>query len=122
VTIIEAWELAAGASGSPGLRRTVVGWRPLVRGGQTPSEVVTASGRFPTLFSSQYNSGEISGRLEETLQRLHRYYREEGSRKLHALAQWTPKFVFLLIALMIAYHVIQFYSGYFKQVRDAGGF
>jgi type II secretory pathway component PulF len=122
VTIIEAWELAAGASGSPALRRTVLGWRPLVRGGQTPAEVVTASGRFPSLFSSQYNSGEISGSLEQTLQRLHRYYREEGSRKLHALAQWTPKFVFLLVALMIAYNVIQFYSGHFKQIRDAGGF
>ena len=38
VTIIEAWELAANASGSPALRRAVVGWRPLVHGGQTPAE------------------------------------------------------------------------------------
>jgi type IV pilus assembly protein PilC len=122
VTIIEAWELAAGASGSPALRRTVLGWRSRVLGGQTPAEVVTASRRFPELFANQYNSGEISGKLEETLQRLHRYYREEGSRKLHALAQWTPRFVFLFVALMVAYHVIHFYMGYFKQVQDAGGF
>jgi len=122
VTIIEAWELAAGASGSPALKRTVLGWRARLRGGQTPAEAVTASGCFPAMFSGQYNSGEVSGSLEQTLQRLHRYYREEGSRKLRALAQWTPKFVFLLIALMVAYHVIHFYTGYFKQVRDAGGF
>ena len=43
VTIIEAWELAATASGSPALRRTVLGWRPQVNGGQTPAEAVRAS-------------------------------------------------------------------------------
>jgi type II secretory pathway component PulF len=37
VTIIEAWEMAATASGSPALRRTVLGWRPMVNGGQTPA-------------------------------------------------------------------------------------
>ena len=30
VTIIQAWELASAASGSPALRRTVLAWRPLV--------------------------------------------------------------------------------------------
>jgi len=37
VSIIEAWELAATASGSPALRRTVLAWRPLVDAGQTPA-------------------------------------------------------------------------------------
>src|SRR5204863_6974984 len=74
VTIIEAWELAATACGSPALRRTVIGWRPLVDGGQTPAEVVNTSNRFPELFANQYMSGEISRKLDETLRRLHQYY------------------------------------------------
>src|SRR5438552_7162088 len=41
VTIIEAWEMAANASGSPALRRAVIGWRHLVNGGQTPGEAVS---------------------------------------------------------------------------------
>ena len=122
VTIIEAWELAATASGSPALRRTVLAWRPLVRAGQTPAEVVVASRKFPGVFASQYTTGEVSGKLDETLRRLRQYYQEEGSRKLHALAQWTPRAVYLFVALMIAYHVIQFWSGYFKNIGNAGGF
>jgi len=122
VTIIEAWELAATASGSPALRRTVLGWRPLVNAGQTPAEVVSASPRFPEIFASQYNSGEISGTLDETLRRLRNYYQEEGSRKLHAVAQWTPRLVYLLIVFMIAWNVIKFWTGYFKQIGAAGGF
>jgi type II secretory pathway component PulF len=118
VTIIEAWEMAATASGSPLLRQTVLGWRPLVDGGQTPAEVIRASGRFPDLFANQYASGEVSGRLEETLRRLHQYYQEEGSRKLHVVAQWTPRVVYLVVMLAIAYKIISFYAGYFKQVGD----
>jgi type IV pilus assembly protein PilC len=122
VTILEAWELAATASGSPALRRIVVGWRPLVNAGQTPAEVVSASGSFPELFASQYATGEVSGQLDSTLRRLHAYYQEEGSRKLHAVASWTPRFIYFGVVLMIAYRIISFYTNYFNQVKDAGGF
>jgi len=122
VNIVVAWELAAAASGSPALRRTVLGWRPLVEAGQTPGEVVRASWRFPEMFASQYATGEISGKLDETLRLLHRFYQEEGSRKLHALAQWTPRAVYLCVALMIAFRVIRFWMDYFNQISSAGGF
>ncbi|MGA2030010.1 MAG: type II secretion system F family protein, partial [Verrucomicrobiota bacterium] len=39
VNIIEAWDLAATASGSPALRRTVENWKPQVIAGRTPAEV-----------------------------------------------------------------------------------
>ena len=122
VTIIEAWELAASASGSPALRRLVLAWRPLVDAGQTPSEVLNASHRFPEVFANQYATGEISGKLDDALRRLHQYYQTEGSRKLHALAQWTPRAVYLAVMLMIGYKIIQFWSGYFKDIGNAGGF
>src|SRR5262245_25761056 len=122
VTIIEAWELAASASGSPALRRAVIAWRPLVNGGQTPAEVVSASPRFPELFAGQYATGEVSGKLEDTLQRLRQYYQEEGARKLHAVARWTPKAVYLFVALMIAAYVVHFWMQYFATIRNAGGF
>ena len=121
VTIIEAWEMAATASGSPALRRTVLGWRPMVNGGQTPAEAVSESGRFPELFVSQYATGEISGQLDSTLQRLHAYYQEEGSRKLHAVARWTPRAIYFCVVLIIAIRIIGFYTNYFNMVRDAGG-
>ncbi len=122
VSIVQAWELAATASGSPALRRTVLSWRPLVDGGQTPAEVVRTSSRFPHMFVSQYATGEVTGKLDETLRLLHRFYQEEGSRKLHAVAQWTPRAVYLFIVLMIAFRVVSFWTGYFNQVSAAGGF
>ncbi len=122
VSVIQAWELAAAASGSPALRRTVLAWRPDVDGGRTPAEVVTASGQFPTLFADQYATGEISGQLDDTLRRLHTYYQEEGSRKLHTLARWLPRAVYLVVVFLIAYYIVRFWTAYFKQLQNIGGF
>jgi type II secretory pathway component PulF len=122
VTIIEAWELAATACGSPGIRRAVFSWKPDLLAGQTPADSVNACSWFPEMFANLYATGEVSGTLDESLRKLHRYYQEEGTRKLHAVAQWTPRIIYLIVALLIAYKVVSFWSGYFKQVQDAGGF
>jgi type II secretory pathway component PulF len=122
VSIIEAWELAAAGCGSPAVKRTVLSWRPLLQKGSTPAELVSSSSRFPSLFSGQYSAGEVSGKLDETLQGLARYYQEEGSRKLRLFSQWMPRLVYLIIAGAIAWKIVSFYLNYFKMVGDAGGF
>jgi len=118
VTVVEAWESAAAACGSPALARAVRAWRPQVDGGVTPAEAVTASGVFPSLFCGQYGTGEISGQLEDTLKRLQRYYQDEGTRKMRALSRWFPLFLYLAIVIMIACYIVRFYTqqyqGFFK--------
>ncbi len=74
------------------------------------------------MFANLYASGEVSGKLDETLRRLYAHYQEEGARKLHAFAQWTPRLVYLLVAGVIAYKVITFYLGYFQQINDVSHF
>jgi type II secretory pathway component PulF len=118
VSIIEAWELAAAASGSPALRRTVFAWRSSVQGGQTPAEAVRASRVFPDLFTNLYSTGEISGQLDDTLRRLYRHYQEEALRKLHIFAQWAPRLIYLLVMLLIAYQVVSFWAGYYSQISN----
>jgi type II secretory pathway component PulF len=122
VNIIEAWDLAATASGSPALRRAVENWKPQVIAGRTPAEVLNDCPKFPEMFANLYASGEISGKLDDSLRRLYAYYNEEGTRKLHAFAQWTPRLVYCIVAVIIAYKVITFYTGYFQQVNDMSHF
>ena len=110
VNIIDAWELAATASGSPALRRAVAAWKPQITAGKTPAETVRACRLFPETFANLYASGEVSGKLDETLRRLHVYYQEEGTARLHAFAQWTPRLVYLLVVLVIAYYIISFFQ------------
>jgi type II secretory pathway component PulF len=118
VPIIGGWTLAAAASGSPALSRRVHTWKVPLESGATPSELVSNSGEFPQLFANLYQTGEISGTLDLTLKRLHALYQEEGARKLHAVALWTPRVVYFGIVFLVAWRVISFYSGYFNQVNQ----
>ena len=118
VTIIEAWEMAAAACGSPGIRREVMTWKPDLLAGETPADKVSHCSWFPELFANLYHTGEVSGSLDESLRSLRKYYQEEGTRKLHAVAAWTPRIIYLGIMLVIAYKVINFWMGYFQQIQD----
>ena len=79
---------------------------------------MNASRVFPEMFANFYASGEVSGQLDESLRRLHRYYNEEGTRKLQAFAQWTPRLIYVIVVCIIAYKIIQFYTGYFQQISN----
>jgi type IV pilus assembly protein PilC len=116
VNIVEAWNLAAAASGSPALRKIVEKWKPQIEAGRTPAEVLRDSPKFPEMFSNLYFTGEVSGQLDDSLRRLYRYYNDEGSRKLQAFAQWMPRLIYILIVLIIGYKIIQFYTGYYNNI------
>lgn len=122
VSIIEAWELAAKASGSVGLQRTVESWVPALRAGKTPAEMMDSSRRFPEIFASQYAAGEVSGKLDETLERLRDYYQEDGGQKVQLLAQWIPIGIYLLVLIGGGAFVIWFWSLYFAKIQEAIGF
>ncbi|MSU57477.1 MAG: hypothetical protein EXS35_04735 [Pedosphaera sp.] len=120
VTIIEAWEIAVRACGSPAIRRQATTWKPELVSGATPAEMVVASGMFPEMFEHLYMTGEQTGKLDESLGQLQRYYQEEGTRKMHAAAQWFPRLIYLLVALAIGYKVIQFWMGIYGPNSDLG--
>ena len=118
VLIIESWDLAAAASGSPALRRAVRDWKPRLFAGATPADVLRHSPEFPELFANLYRTGELSGQLDDTLRRLHALYQDSASRKLKAVAQWTPRLLYFAIMLVIAYKIVAFYTGYFGQLNE----
>ncbi len=121
VGMLQAWPLAAAASGSPALRRVVASWAEPLQAGSTPAELLRASPEFPEVFANLYHTGEISGGLDETLKRLYAYYQEEASRKFKLVVQWGPRLVYLGIMLLIAWRVVSFYLGYFAEINKAIG-
>jgi type II secretory pathway component PulF len=116
VNIIDAWEIAAVASASPALHRAVSGWKPQIEAGRTPSEMVQSARIFPEMFANLYHSGEISGKLDETLSRLYAHYQQEATYRFHLLAQWVPRMIYLAVVVVIGFKIIQFWAGYFNQV------
>jgi len=122
VSIISAWDLAAAVSGSPAIRRAVSAGKTRVLNGETPGEVIQDSRVFPELFANMYRTGELSGKLDQTLAHLHQHYQEEGSRKLKAVAEWLPRGVYLGLAALIGYQIVSFWMGYFQERLQPPGF
>jgi type IV pilus assembly protein PilC len=118
VSIIEAWQLAAKASGSVALQRTVESWIPALRAGRTPAELLQETRVFPDIFTGQYVAGEISGKLDDTLERMRDYYQEDGGQKVRLLAQWIPIGIYLMILIGGGAFVIWFWNTYFHQVQQ----
>ena len=118
VSIIDGWELAAAASGSPALNRVVQSWKPRLISGETPGDLVAQCRLFPPVFASLYKTGEVSGSLDDALKRLHVLLQEESSRKLHAVAEWMPRLAYLVILFMVAYRIVVFWTGYFAQINE----
>ena len=120
VTVIEAWEMAVAASGSPALRRVFARSKPSLQAGQQPSEMVSGHPQeFPSAFASLYHSGEISGTLDDALRRSHAMFEEEGSRKMKQFVFGLAGLLTAFVMLMAAWNIIKFYVGYFQQVNDA---
>ncbi|MBI5802081.1 MAG: type II secretion system F family protein [Verrucomicrobia bacterium] len=119
VGIVDSWELAARASGSPAIAREVMKWRPQIEVEQkTPGEILADKNVFPDMFTSLYRTGEISGQLDDTLKRLHEYSRVEGHRQMQMFTRGLTISIILLIMIAIGIQVVMFWIGYFNNINN----
>lgn len=117
VDIVTSWDMGAKAAGSPALGRAVEKWLPRVRNGdESPGEVLPDCSEVPEMFANLYHTGEISGQLDDTLVRLQDYHQEEGTRKMAAVAEWTPRVVYAFIALTIIKMIFALAGGYMNTI------
>lgn len=117
-----AWALAANASGSPRIQKAVRPFESAIEGGRTPGELLTHLRGFPDMFVSLYQSGEVSGRLDENLERLRIHYQEEGFRKLRLFAVWLPRMIYFFVLAVAAYFIIWFWVGYYEGILNQSEF
>ena len=68
------------------------------------------------MFVSLYQSGEVSGRLDENLERLRIHYQEEGFCKLRLFAVWLPRMIYFFVLAVAAYFIVQFWVRYYEGI------
>jgi type II secretory pathway component PulF len=119
VNMIEAWNIAAAASGSPALRRLVADETPRMLSGSPPSDILRSRREFPPAFVSLYSTGETSGTLDDALRRSYALFQEEGSRGLKQFVFGLAGMFVAGLMFLVAFNIIRFYVGYFQQIGDA---
>ena len=111
VSMVQSWRQAGVASGSPRIERSAATMEAAIEAGWTPGEYLGELPEFPELFVSFYRNGEVSGTLEDQLMRLVRYFQETGIARLQMFAVWSPRIVYLIVVLVIAWQIVRFWSG-----------
>jgi len=119
VPVVRSWELAASACGSPRLRRAIMAWLPQLETGLTPGDMVQQISYFPEMFDNLYNTAEISGKQDETLQRLHKYFQDEGFRLLQLFTRILTGFIYGIVVILVAINIIRFYMSYFQAAAQS---
>jgi type II secretory pathway component PulF len=66
------------------------------------------------MFKNLYHTGEISGKLEESLNRLQTYYRDEGFLQMRLFTRLLNGVVYGIVAALVGYYVITFWVHYFS--------
>jgi type IV pilus assembly protein PilC len=113
VSVIKSWKLASAACGSPHLKREIVAWTPKLETGATPADMVNHIHYFPEMFRNLYSSAEISGKLDETLVRLHNYYEEEGFHTLRMFTRILNGLIYGSVVVLVGFNIIRFWMNYY---------
>jgi len=89
------------------------------RGGLV-SDALRASGFFPSMAIDMFRTGETTGNLDDMLNKMADYYEAEARTKTHQAALIFSIIVFLIVALLVALSVINFYMSYAGATTGGG--
>jgi len=70
---------------------------PLIGGQLDVSQALASAGVFPDELIQVWATGEQSGRMDETLDRLARFYEERWRRSLDQVVTWLPRIAYVLV-------------------------
>ena len=110
VGILEAMPRAGAASGSARLAVAARESVPALKRGD--SLVTVMADALPPDALGMLATGQASGRLDDMLDHLERHFLDESRRRLRALAEWLPKFIYVGVVLWVGWQILQMGLGY----------
>lgn len=113
-SILSAMNRASAGSGSALFRRGSDEVVRTVQGGGVLSVAVAETRAFPEDIDRVFQTGEASGRLDEEMQLQAGRYTELFQDRIALLSGAFSKLVYIAIAMVLAYHILSFYFGYYS--------
>ena len=119
--IVEAFRLSADTAGNAIVRERLHAVEPALRKGLSLGEALKDCRILPPVVYDMFVTGEVSGRLDETLERAAGYLQQEVETTTQRVVAVMPTVVYLMVAVYVAIIVISFWSGYFGQINSLLG-
>ncbi|HNS32143.1 MAG TPA: type II secretion system F family protein [bacterium] len=118
VGIVRAVELAGGTVGNAYMKNDIRQSVPLLKEGKKLSDIFAGKSWMPSVVHDMLKTGEVSGSMDETLDRVAGYLREEADVAVEQFVKLLPVAVYLIVAAYIGYIVISFYARYFQMLNS----
>ena len=118
--IQRAWHYATDITNAAEFKRSYRTLKPIFDAGDDPSQQLPKLKSFPPDFCAYYQTGAQTGKLDESLKTIGEQYQGKANRALTVAAITYPSILFALVAGMVAYTVISFYTGYLNMLQDFG--
>ena len=118
IGIVPALENASRSSSSPLIAAAYAKAAPLIGGHLEVSQALAMTGEFPDHLIQFWATGEQSGRMDEMLERLAKFYDERWNQSLDLAVTWLPRIAYLLAVLFMALQIISGYATYINTYND----
>jgi len=109
---------AAAATGNAYMERRMISAIPAIEGGHGLTEALRATRVFPPLVLSMLATGEQTGSLDMTMDKVAEYYEAESITRLHQMAVALGAFATMLIGIRVAMVLAKFYTGYLDKMQE----
>ncbi|HOL67132.1 MAG TPA: type II secretion system F family protein [bacterium] len=118
VSILEALDLAARATGNKAIETSLLQSQFPMRQGKSLTESLLTNRYLSPEVRELIKTGELSGRLEETLGHLVTTTQQEVNTLVERMVTVLPVVVYLLVAAYVGFVVVSFYAGYFREINS----
>ena len=118
VAIPEALRYSAAATGNAFMAKRMLTAIPALMGGRGIAEALMATNVFPPMVISMLGTGEQTGGLDATMDKVAEYYEQESAVRLHQLGVTLGVVAMIIAGIRVAIVVGNFYTGYFNKMDD----
>jgi len=118
ISIVPALEYASRNAHSPLIEYAYKKAAPLIGGQLQVSQALATTGVFPEYLIHFWATGEQSGRMDDMLDRLEKFYEDRWRRSLDQTAIWLPRIAYFVVVFYMAYLIFSMYGAYFSQYDE----
>lgn len=107
IGVVEALEYASRTVHSPLIADAYQRAAPLIAGQLEVSQALAATDAFPEELIQFWATGEVSGKMDEMLARLARFYEERWRQSLDLVITWLPRIAYALVSCYIIQQIFK---------------
>ncbi len=120
VPIAETIEVAGDSSGNTFLAERIKFALPGIRSGASMTETLARTGVLNREVQDMLHTGEVTGSLDNTLEKVSEYMDKETKVTLQRLAIVLLVFMLLLAGVVVLFILVSAYTGYFDELLKVG--